>query len=150
MFNASFVASIMNMKADIYKQQNVQDPETGAVTREWVYKKTIQCKVEPIKVGGSSTRSDNKIYEKTAEGAYTEKMQLKVKALELMSKRWRIENIRSSDNKSVYIEIDKTDTPDTKFEVTSSHAVLDPFGRISYYESVVTRVQVQDDDPTSN
>lgn len=150
MFNSSFIASIMNMKADVYKQQNTQDPETGAVTRQWVYQKTIQCKIEPIKVGGASTRGDNKIYEKTGEGAYTEKMQLKLKALELMSKRWRIENIRSSDNKSVYVEIDKVDAPDTKFEVTSSHAVLDPFGKISYYESVVTRVQVQDDDPTSN
>lgn len=150
MFNASVVASIMNMKADVYKQQNAQDPNTGAVIRQWVYQKTIQCKVEPIKVGGASTRGDNRVYATNAEGAYTEKMQLKIKGLELMSKRWRIENIRSSDGKQVYVEIDKVDQPDTKFEVTSSHAILDPFGKISYYEAVVTRVQVQDDDSTSN
>ena len=150
MFNASFIASVMNMTADIYVQQNIQDPTTGSISRQWVYSKTMQCKIEPIKVGGSSTRGDNRIFDKTAEGTYTEKMQLKLKGLQLLSKRWRIENIRSSDGKQVYVEIDKLDQPDTKFEVTSSHAVLDPFGKISYYEAIVTRVQVQDDDPTSN
>jgi len=150
MFNASFVASVMNMKADIYVQQNGQDPNTGAVTRQWVYKKTVQCKVEPIAVGGASTKGDNRTYATNAEGAYTERMQLKFKGLELMSKRWRIENIRSNDGQKVYIEVDKIDQPDTKFEVTASHAVLDPFGKISYYETIVTRVQVQDDDSTAN
>jgi len=150
MFNASFIASIMNMTADIYVQQNIQDSTTGSISRQWVYSKTIQCKIEPIKVGGASTRGDNRIFDKTAEGTYTEKMQLKLKGIQLLSKRWRIENIRSSDGKQVYVEIDKLDQPDTKFEVTSSHAVLDPFGKISYYEAIVTRVQVQDDDPTSN
>lgn len=150
MFNASFMGSIMNMKADVYKQQNIQDPSTGAIIREWVYYKTIACKVEPIKVGGSSSRSDNKVYSKGPEGEYSEKVQLKLKGLELLSKRWRIENIRSSDGQQVFIEIDQIDTPDTIFEVTAAHAVLDPFGKISYYESTLLRVQVQNNDPTSN
>ena len=150
MFNSSIVASVMNMKADIYKQQNFQNASTGAIEREWVYHKTIQCKVEPMKVGGASTRGDNKAFTKGVEGDYTERFQLKLKALQLLSKRWRIENIRSSDNKQVFVEVDKIDQPDTKFEVTSAHAVLDPFGKVSYYEAIVQRVQVQDDDPTSN
>ena len=150
MFNSSFIASVMNMKADVYKQQNRQDPSTGAIVREWVYYKTINCKIEPIKVGGSSSRSDNKVFGKGQEGEYSEKVQLKLKGLELLSKRWRIENISSSDGKQVFIEIDQIDTPDTIFEITAAHAVLDPFGKISYYESTLLRVQVQDNDPTSN
>ena len=60
------------MTADIYVQQNIQDPTTGSISRQWVYSKTIQCKIEPIKVGGASTRGDNRIFDKTAEGTYTE------------------------------------------------------------------------------
>ena len=150
MFNSSIMSSIMNMKVDLYIQENNQDPQTGAIIRGWVYDKTIDCKVEPIKVAGSSTRTDNKKFGTNAEGAYTEKFQLRIKCNELLSKRWRVTNIRSSDNKPVFIEIDKYGEPDTIFEVTSSHATLDPFGRVSYFEAVLLRVQVQDNDPTGN
>lgn len=150
MLNTSVIASIMNIKADIYKQQNYQDPNTKAIIREWVYDKTIQCKIEPVKVSGASTRGDNKKFGVGVEGDYNEKLQLKIKTLELLSKRWRIENIRSSDGKQIYVEIDKIDVPDTKFEVTSSHAVTDPFGKIAYYEAVLLRTQVQDNDTAQN
>jgi hypothetical protein len=137
MFNSSFMASIMNMKADVYTQTNTQDPSTGAIKRQWVYSHTIQCKVEPIKV--------NKAFDKTADANYTEKLQLRLKGLELLSKRWRIQNIRSSDRKKVFIEIDKAGQPDTIFEVTAAHAVLDPFAKIAYYEAVLLRTELQDD-----
>lgn len=146
MFNSSVMSSIMNMKADIYEQEYSQDKNTGAVLRSWVYAKTIQCKVEPIKVGGASTRTDNKVFKGGAQGDYNEKLQLRIKCNELLSKRWRIENVRSSDNKPIFVEIDRYGEPDTIFEVTSSHATLDPFGKIAYYEAVLLRVQVQDND----
>lgn len=148
MYNNSIMASIMNMKADIYEQEYSQDPNTGAVLRQWNYAKTIQCKVEPIKVGGASTRTDNKSFKGGAEADYTEKFQIRIKCNELLSKRWRIENIRSSDNQSVFIEIDRFGEPNTIFEVTSSHATLDPFGKVVYYEAVLLRTQVQSNDIT--
>ena len=148
MYNNSIMASIMNMKADIYEQEYSQDPNTGAVLRQWNYAKTIQCKVEPIKVGGASTRTDNKSFKGGAEGDYTEKFQIRIKCNELLSKRWRIENIRSSDNQSVFVEIDRFGEPNTIFEVTSSHATLDPFGKVVYYEAVLLRTQVQSNDIT--
>jgi hypothetical protein len=150
MFNSSFIGSIMNMTAQVYVQQNVQDANTGAISREWVYSKTIECKIEPIKARGTSSRGDNKIFNDSNNGlgAYDERLQIKLKGLELLSKRWRIESIRSSDGQQVFLEIDKYDKPDTIFEVTSSHAVLDPFGKISYFESNLVRVSVQDNDQT--
>jgi len=141
----SFIGSVMNMSADIYTQQNIQDTDTGAIKREWVYTKTIQCKIEPVKMKGASTRTDNKSFAKTSDMNYDEKMQLKMYCFELMSKRWRVENIRSSDNQQIFIEIDKIDHPDTKFEVTAAHAILDPFGKVAYYEAVLLRTEVQDD-----
>jgi hypothetical protein len=148
----SYISSIMNMTAQVYKQQNKQDSNTGAVIREWAYDHTIQCKVEPISAKGASTRGDNKTFMPSdkAQGQYNENLQLKVKCLELLSKRSRIHYIRSSDGQQVYVEIDKYGDPDSIFEVTSSHAVLDPFGKVSYYETNVQRVPVQNNDKTSN
>jgi len=150
MLSNTFMSSIMNMTADIYEQQYSQNKNTGAVIREWSYAKTIRCKVEPIKVGGSSTRTDNKKFAGGSEGEYSEKLQLRIKCNELLSKRARIENIRSTSNEQIFIEIDRYDAPNTIFEVTSSHAVLDPFGKIAYYEAVLQRVSVQDNDPTGS
>ena len=148
MFNGidtSFIGTTMNMKADVYIQQNVQDPNTGAIKREWLYAKTIQCKIEPIKSRGASSKGDNKSFARTSDMDYDEKIQLKMYSLELMSKRWRIDNIRTSDNRQVFVEIDKIDQPDTKFEVTASHAVLDPFGKITFYDTILLRSEMQDD-----
>ena len=72
-----------------------------------------------------------------------------MKCLTPMSKRWRVSAIRSNDGKQIFFEIDRYDTPDTIFEVTASHAVLDPFGRISYYEVTLQRVHVQNDNTSS-
>jgi hypothetical protein len=145
MFKASFVGSIMNMKADIYTQQNTQDPNTGQITRQWQYESTISCKIEPISSSGTYGTSHNKSFSNGQNLAYTEKMQLIVYSTKLMSKRWRIQNIRSNDNKQVFVEIDKYDAPDTIFEVISSHGVLDPFGKISHYVSNLLRTELQDD-----
>lgn len=145
MFN-SYMSSIMNMTAEVWVQQNFQNKDTGAISREWVYEKTISCKVEPIKSGGASTRGDNKQFDKGQYGGYAEKLQLRVKAPELFSKRWRINDIRTSDGKQVFVELDRYGQPDSIFEVFSSHPVLDPFGKISYFEAVLQRVPVQAND----
>lgn len=146
MFNSSLVGSIMNMTAEIYSQQNTQDANTGAIVRQWGYKKRTHCKIEPIKLSGTGMRTDTKNFNEN----YVEQLQLKMKSPELMSKRWRVSAIRSNDGKQVFVEFDKIDQPDTIFEVIASHAVLDPFGKISYYETVLQRVSVQDNDKTIN
>jgi hypothetical protein len=150
MFNSSLVGSVMNMSAEVYSQQNTQNSNTGAIVREWSYRSVVPCKIEPIKLSGTGMRTDTKSFNdsKSLQLGYDEKFQLKMKTLELMSKRWRVSGVRSSDGKQVYVEFDKIDQPDTIFEVIASHAVLDPFGRISYYETVLQRVSVQDNDKT--
>ncbi len=137
------------MSADILIQQNQQSESSGVLLREWVYNKTIQCKIEPIKSGGASNRSDNKRFDIGKHNEYDEKLQLKMKCLTPFSKRWRVSGIRTNDGKQVYFEIDKYDMPDTIFDVVSSHAVLDPFGKISYYEITLQRVHIQNDNTLS-
>jgi len=86
-YSNSFVGSVLNMSADIYTQQNTQDPDTGAIKRSWVYSKTIQCKISPVKIKGASTRTDNKSFGNTSDLNYNEKIQLKKNCFELLSNR---------------------------------------------------------------
>ena len=139
----------MNMTADVLVQQNTQSETSGAIVREWVYEKTIRCKIEPVKSGSGTNRFDSKKFDVGKHNEYDEKIQLKMKCLIPFSKRWRVSSVRSSDGKSVFFEIDRYDNPDTIFEVTSSHAVLDPFGKVSYYEVTLQRVHVQNDNTTA-
>lgn len=145
----SYIGSIMNMTADVLVQQNQQSEASGMITREWVYDRTIKCKIEPIKSGSGTNRIDNKRFDIGKHNEYDEKLQLKMKCLTPFSKRWRVTNVRSSDNKQVYFEIDRYENPDTIFDVTSSHAVLDPFGKVSYFEVTLQRVHIQNDNNTS-
>ena len=145
----SYISSIMNMTADVYTQKNKQSETSGVLPREWVYEDTIPCKIEPLKASSGAGRFDNKSFDVGKHNAYDEKLQLKMKCLTAFSKRWRISGIRTSDGQKVYTEIDKYDTPDTIFDVTASHAVLDPFGKVSYYEVTLQRVHVQNDNTES-
>jgi len=138
----------MTMRCDIYKQKNIQS-DSGAISREWVYSQTLDCRIEPMKTGGALGRGDNKIFESTGNDEYNERLQLKMHSLIPLSKRWRVTNIRSNKNEKLFFEIDRLDHPDTIFEVTANHAELDPFGRISYYEITLLRIPVQNNDQIS-
>ena len=142
--NTLYIGSIMNMTADVLIQQNKQSTTSGTIKREWVYNQTIPCKIEPVK-GGAGSRYDNKRFDIGPHNEYDEKLQLKMKCLIPMSKRWRISTVRSNDGQQVFVELDKYDNPDTIFDVTASHAVLDPFGRVAYYEVTLQRVHIQSD-----
>jgi len=148
----SIIGSVMNMTADIFMQQNTQDSNSGAISREWVYERTIPCKVEPFKARGTSSKGDSKGFStgNNSQAEYNENLLLKIKCMELLSKRWRINFIKSSDGQAVFVEIDRYGNPDSIFEVMSSHAVLDPFGKVSYYEATLKRVPIQTNDKTIN
>jgi len=139
----------MNMKCDVYIQQNSQSI-SGTITRSWVYDRTVDCKIEPLKAGGALGRSDNKTFETSANDEYLENFQMKMKSPINMSKRWRISSIRDSVGNVVYKEIDKYGQPDMIFEVTASHAEIDPLGKVSYYEVTLKRVPIQNNDTNAN
>lgn len=143
----SLIGSVMNMTADIYVQQNTQT-KSGAISRAWVYHTTVDCKVEPLKSGGALNRADNKTFDAGDKNSYLERFQLKMKSPVPISRRSRVSSIRGSDGQVIYKEIDRIDMPDMIFDVTASHAEIDPLGRVSYYETTLQRVLVQDNDPT--
>jgi hypothetical protein len=98
----SLTGSIMNMKCDIYTQQNSQT-SSGAIQRSWVYHTTIDCRIEPIKGGKSVNTADNKSFDKD----YEENLELKLKSATPLSKRYRITAIKSNNGEIIYKEIDR-------------------------------------------
>lgn len=145
MAGKSLMQVAMKMSADIYKQENTQDSESGAIRRHWELDKTEKCFVEPTKSDGSSTKTDGKTFSQGLDG-YSEKFQVRAKFNNPLSKRWRVTNIRSSNNVSIFNEMDRLSTPPMIFEVISCHAMLDPFGRLSHYDVTLERVNIQNNE----
>jgi hypothetical protein len=139
----------MNMKVDIYKQENTQNPNTGSIERHWEYIKTVRCLIEPSKSSGTSTSADGKQFTNGVVG-YRETMQLRGKFITQLSKRWRISNIKSSDNELIFNQVDLNNSPPTVFEVVSCHPMTDPFGRFSHYDVTLERVNIQSNDTGSS
>jgi len=137
----------MNMTADIYSQKNTQS-QSGAMTRQWLYEKTITCKAMVVKDDGGKAISDDKQY-KTGNQGYQENLHVKLQSSVKLSKRFRVMGIKASDGSPVFVESDKYDQQSTVFDVVSSHAVLDPFGKVAYYETNLRRAQVQNNDIAS-
>jgi hypothetical protein len=132
------------MQCDIYVQKNVQS-NSGAMTRTWIYDKSIACKALPVQNKSGRSISDDKSYGSGTEG-YHEDVHVKLQSPIRLSKRWRITNIIASDGERVFVEPDKIDLQDTIFDIMSNHPVLDPFGKIAYYEINLRRAQVQNND----
>jgi hypothetical protein len=140
---SSMLSSVLNMTADVYVQQNTQS-DSGAITRDWVYDRTIQCKVIPYKTGALG-RTDSKQFSVGPGYDYEEKLRLSMKCLQPISKRERLTGIRANNGEKVYMELDRYDQPDTIFEVLASHTVLDPLGKIAYFDVNIQRVSIQND-----
>lgn len=140
----------MSMKCDVYTQKNTQS-SSGAITREWVYHSTIPCIIQSMPSGGPFKGDDKTFINNNPQNAnpYNEILEIKMKSLSPLSKRWRITAIRTNSNEPVYVELDRYGNPDMIFEVKSSHAEIDPLGKVSHYHSNLSRVQVQYNDNTS-
>lgn len=144
MFQTSILSSIMNMTADIYIQQNSQS-DSGIVKRKWMYDQTVPCKVMAVQNKSGTSGKDGKEFA-TGPSGYVEDIHIKMQSPVLLSKRWRVQNIKTSRGESVFVENDVWGDPDTIFEIVSNHPVLDPFGKISYYEINLRRAVIQSND----
>lgn len=144
MFQSSLISTFMNMTAEIYEQQNVQS-ESGTVQRKWQYSQTIPCKVMATQNTYGSSGKDSKDFS-TGTSGYKEDIHVKMQSPVLLSKRWRVSVVKTNDGQSVFVEPDLIGDPDTIFEIISNHAVLDPFGKISYYEINLRRAAIQNND----
>jgi hypothetical protein len=128
------------MKMDVYRQTDLQDPDTGAIVKEWIYYKTIDCSAKGVISNSSSTRT-NSI--QSFGTKYSNEEILQIRTSQRLTFREKITNIRDSKNNPIWVELNyPTDTP-TVFEIIGSTPLTDGFGNIIAYNSVVKRSENQ-------
>jgi hypothetical protein len=134
------VDSVLSMKMDIYRQVDLQNADTGAIVKEWIYYKTVDCSAKGVISNSSSTRT-NSI--QSFGTKYTNEEILQVRTSQRLTFREKITNIRDSKNNPIWVELNyPTETP-TVFEIIGSTPVTDGFGTVIAYNSVIKRSENQ-------
>jgi hypothetical protein len=127
------------MKMDVYAQQDIQDQDTGAIKKEWLYSRTVACYARGIIASGGARSSDVQ----TMSNRYTNKESIEIRSYENVTLREKITNIRDSSDRVIWAELNyPTETP-TVFEIIATTPITDPFGGILGYNSSARRSENQ-------
>lgn len=134
------VDSILSMTADVYRQFDTQDSDTGAIKKEWHFYKTIPCHAKGI-ISNSTTSRSGDI--QTFNNRYSNEQSLQIRTQGKITLREKITNIRDQNNNCIWTEIDFPSETPTVFEVFGTTPITDPFGQILGYNSMVRRSENQ-------
>jgi hypothetical protein len=138
MFN--IIDSVLTMKMDVYKQVDYQDPNTGALKREWQYDRTMACHAKGSISNTASTVTGDK---QVIGSRYVNNEILQLRTTDKVTLREKITNICDSSGNTIWAEANfPTDTP-TVFEVMGSTPMTDPFGTVVGYNTSVKRSENQ-------
>lgn len=133
--NASF-----SMRMDLYRQQDSQDPDTGAIKKEWNFYKTIPCYAKGIISNTASSRSGDR---QIMSNKYQDVQYIEVRTNEKISIREKITNISTEHGEVIWTELNfPTNTP-TVFEVIGTTPMTDPFGDVLAWNSTLKRSENQ-------
>ena len=134
------IESLLSMKMDIYRQIELQDKDTGALKRQWMYYKTIPCSAKGIVSNSTSTRANDR---QVMDNRYSNQQFLQIRTLHKLSTREKITNITDKNSNVIWKELDfPTETP-TVFEVVGVTPITDPYGEIIAYNSTIKRSENQ-------
>jgi hypothetical protein len=132
--------AVLSMKMDIYKQLDVQNPDTGAIIKEWIYYKTLDCHAKGVITNSATTRSGDK---QIFSNKYNNEQVIQVRTSERLTAREKITNIRDSNEEAIWTELNyPSDTP-TVFEIIGTTPITDPFGQVLAYNSTLKRSENQ-------
>ena len=132
--------SVLSMRLDVYRQIDQQDSDTGAIKKEWIYQRTIDCHAKGTISNSATTRSSDK---QIFDNRYTSDQQVQIRTIERLTARDKITNICDQNGNPIWVEINfPNDTP-TVFEVVGTTPMTDPFGRLIGYNSTVKRSENQ-------
>lgn len=130
---------IMSMSLDLYKQVEKQDPDTGSVKREFIFYKTLPCHARG-KISETASRS---IDRSTMSNKYTNEQYVEIRTSDRITARDKIVNIRDSDGKPIWYELNYPSETPTVFEVIGTTPIMDPFGLVLGYNTSLRRSENQ-------
>jgi hypothetical protein len=128
------------MSLDVYKQTEVQDPDTGAIIREWLYYKTVPCHAKGVVSNSATTRSSDK---QIFSNKYVNDQIIQVRTSDRLTIREKVANIRDARGNPIWTEINFPTESPTVFEVIGSTPITDPFGNVLAYNSSMKRSENQ-------
>jgi hypothetical protein len=134
------IDSVLSMSLDVYRQSELQDPNTGAIVREWSYYKTLPCHAKGVVSNSATTRSSDK---QLFSNKYINDQIIQVRTSDKLTIREKVTNIKDFEGNAIWTEINfPTETP-TVFEVMGTTPLTDPFGRVLAYNSSLKRSENQ-------
>jgi hypothetical protein len=134
------IDSVLSMKLDVYRQSEIQDPDTGAIKRDWNYHRTVDCHAKGVISNSATTRSSDK---QVFSNKYMNDQIIQVRTYEKLTIREKVTNIRDVKDNVIWSEINfPTETP-TVFEVVGTTPITDPFGNVLGYNSSMKRSENQ-------
>jgi len=134
------IDSVLSMQLDVYRQTEIQDPDTGAIKREWNYHRTLDCHAKGVISNSATTRSSDK---QVFSNKYMNDQIIQVRTSEKLTMREKVTNVRDAAGNVIWAESNfPTETP-TVFEVIGTTPVTDPFGTVIAYNSSMKRSENQ-------
>jgi len=132
------VGSMYNMKADVFKQEKRQDPETGSIERVWMLVETIDVMARGL---GNLRGKDFGTTDKWRD-IYRKEDYLRIKTMYKIDDTMRVTNVRGSDGEIIWLEEGASEDP-TIFDVIGVTPVVEPFGTQIEYDVFLDRAEVQ-------
>ena len=136
----SIVDSVLSMNLDVYRQSEVQDPDTGAILKGWNYHRTLACHAKGIISNTATSGSGNK---QVFSNKYMDDQVIQIRTAEKLTAREKVTNIRDADNNVIWQEINYPNDTPTVFEIMGTTPMTDPFGRVIAYSSSLKRSENQ-------
>lgn len=133
------VDGLMSMSLDLYKQQELQDPETGSIKKQFIYYKTIPCYARGVISQTTSRNLDKQTFGNT----YSNEQYIEVRTTERLTVREKIKNICDAEGNPIWYELNYPSNTPTVFEVIGSTPITDPFGYVVAYNNSLRRSENQ-------
>jgi len=134
------IGSLLSMKVDVYRQIDKQDPNTGAIKKEWIFFKTVNCHAKGVISNSATARGSDS---QTFSNKYKNEQIVQIRTWDRLTTREKITNIRDSENNVIWKELNFPSDSPTVFEVIGTTPITDPFGKTMGFNSSVMRSENQ-------
>lgn len=134
------IGSLLSMKLDVYMQVDSQDPNTGAIKKEWIFFKTINCHAKGVISNSATARGSDS---QTFSNKYKNEQIVQIRTIDRLTTREKITNIRDSEDNVIWKELNFPSDSPTVFEVIGTTPITDPFGKTMGFNSSVMRSENQ-------
>jgi len=134
------IESLLTMTMDVYRQVDSQDSNTGAISKEWIFYKTLDCHAKGVVSNSTTMRSNDR---QVFENKYLNEQYIQIRSLDKLTAREKVTNIKDSDGKIIWKELNYPTESPTVFEVIGTTPITDPLGRVIGYSSSMKRSENQ-------